>query len=385
MQAGKLAVVALAAATTTGLALPASAASTHRDAVGTVTVLASGLNNPRGLTWAHGKLWLAEGGRGGTDCPAGVLGPDGGPQCFGPTSSIDVIAPGRVTRVVTGLISFASPNGAGAEGVEAVAPAAKGLLAVFGGSVVGNFAEFPETARLTPSDDRLARAQLGRLATVKGHRLAAISDVGDSDYSWTAVHRDLAPDDQFPDANPNAVLAVGATTYVIDAASNTLDAVDAAGNVKQLTYIPNSGESDAVPTCLAVARNGLLYIGELAPGAPANGSKIYTYNPRSKRLKVWKSGFNVVDGCGFDAAGSFYVVELQKHGFNPGPEGDPAGDVIKIAKNGKRTVLGAGKLFFPQGFATDGKHHIFVSNWSVMPGTSLAPGGPTGQVVRIDV
>ena len=384
MRPRKLTVVAFAAASAVGLALPASAVPAHRSAAGGVTVLASGLNNPRGLTWAHGKLWLAEAGRGGTDCPTGVLGPDGQPVCYGPTSSIDVIAPGRVTRVVTGLLSFSSPNGLAAEGVEAVAPAAKGLLAVFGASVVGTFTEFPETSHLTPSDDRLARAELGMLATAKGHRVAATADVGDSDYSWTAVHQNLVPD-QYPDANPNAVLPVGATTYVADAGANTLSSVDNAGNVHQLAFIPNNGMSDGVPTCLAVGSNGLIYIGELAPGARAGGSNVYTYNPKSKRLKLWKSGFNTVDGCGFDANGSFYVVELQSHGFNPSPTGNPAGDVIRIAKNGKRTVLGAGKLFFPQGFATDGKHHIYVSNWSVQPGTSIAPGAPTGQVVRINI
>ena len=383
MRARTIAVLsAVAAATAT--ALPATALPARSSAAGAVTVIASGLNNPRGLTWAHGRLWLAEAGRGGTDCPAGVLGPDGSPTCYGPTASIDIVGPHKVQRVVRGLISFAGPGGVAAEGVEAVAPAAKGVLAVFGESVVGTFTEFPETSFLTPADDTIARAELGRLAVTSGHRVKVLSDVGDSDYAWTAVHLNLVPD-QYPDANPNAVLGVGNTTYVADAGANTLDSVDAAGNVKQLAFIPNNGKSDGVPTCLAAAPNGLIYIGELAPGAPTNGSKIYSYNPKTKRLKVWKTGFNVVDGCGFDATGNFYVVELQAHGFNPGPDGDPSGDVIRIAKNGKRTVLGAGKLFFPQGFATDGKHHIYVSNWSIMPGTPLAPGGPTGQVVRIDV
>ena len=70
-------------------------------------------------------------------------------------------------------------------------------------------------------------------------------------------------------------------------------------------------------------------------------------------MTVWKTGFTVVDGCGFDKWGNFYAVEFQAHGFNPGPTGNPAGDVIKIAPNGTRTVLGEGKLFYPQGFATD--------------------------------
>jgi hypothetical protein len=44
-----------------------------------VSVVASGLNNPRGVAFAHGRLYVAEAGKGGTDCPAGAKGPEGGP------------------------------------------------------------------------------------------------------------------------------------------------------------------------------------------------------------------------------------------------------------------------------------------------------------------
>jgi sugar lactone lactonase YvrE len=98
---------------------------------------------------------------------------------------------------------------------------------------------------------------------------------------------------------------------------------------------------------------------------------------------VWKRGFNVVDGCGFDKSGNFYAVEFQATGFNPGPTGNPAGDMVEISKSGKRSVLGAGKLFYPQGFATDSNGNVYVSNWSIMPGKPSAAGAPTGQIVRI--
>lgn len=209
-----------------------------------------------------------------------------------------------------------------------------------------------------------------------------MSDVGDLDFGWSAVHQNLVPD-QFPDANPNALAVVGSTTYVVDAASNTLDAVDQRGNVRQLAFVPSPAASDAVPTCVAAGPGRNLYVGELAPGAPLNGGSIYRYNLRTRRLSVWKTGFNVVDGCGFDTAGNFYAVEFQSHGFNPGPSGDPSGDIIRIARNGTRTVLGAGQLFYPQGFATDRQRRIYVSNWSIFTGTPPKPGGPTGQVVRL--
>ncbi len=349
----------------------------------TVTVLASGLNNPRSVTWSAGRLYVAEAGKGGLDCPTGLMGPDGGPTCVGRTGSIAQIYGGRAHNVVSGLFSMAGQGGIGAEGVMGLtATGADDLTAVFGESVAGAFASLPKGSSFTRSDSAAARAQLGRLATVDDGRLALRADVGDSDYAWSVRHKNLVPD-QFPDANPNYVKVVGNTTYVIDSASNTLDAVTRGGHVRQLAFFPNPPQRDAVPTCVDRGPDGALYIGALAPAAAPNTGNIYRYSPHTGRLSIWKTGFNVVDGCGFDSKGNFYAVEFQAHGFNPSPSGNPAGDIIKITPNGTRTVLGAGGLFYPQGFASDPAGNIYVSNWSIFPGTPAHPGMPTGEVVRL--
>jgi hypothetical protein len=220
------------------------------------------------------------------------------------------------------------------------------------------------------------------LYSVSGTGDRNLADVGDSDLAWSGVHQSLVPSD-FPDANPNALLQLGRVTYVVDAGSNVLSSVDARGDVKQLVFFPNLGSGDGVPTCVAKGRDNALYVGELAPHAALNQGKVYRYSLSTGRLSVWQSGFNVVDGCGFDHDGNFYAVEFQAHGFNPGPTGNPAGDIVKISRHGKRSVIGAGSLFFPQGFAVDPKGNIYVSNWSIMTGTPSQPGGPTGEVVRI--
>jgi hypothetical protein len=245
---------------------------------------------------------------------------------------------------------------------------------------MGVLAALPSGQKFS-SADTAANHQWGRLASVAGTHLKVISDVGDADFKWSAKHKSLVPK-QFPDANPNALLQVGSTTYVVDAASNTLDTLNAKGHIVRRAFFPNSGSSDAVPTCVAKGPDGNLYVGQLAPGAKKNGSVVFRYNTSTHHTSVWKRGFNVVDGCGFDKAGNFYAVELQANGFNPGT-GNPAGDVIEISKSGKRTVLGAGKLDYPQGFATDSKGNVYVSNWSIMPGTPTGSGAPVGQVVRI--
>lgn len=348
----------------------------------TVSVVVSGLNNPRGLAFAHGHLYVAEGGTAGSDCPKGAKGPTGGQLCIGLTSALAVISHGAAHPILSGLISNSDTGPVATEGLEAVAGTPSGLRVLFGESLRGALASLPPGATVTPVDAAAASSQLGRLDSVTGRHLKVLADVGDADYRWSKTHKNLVPA-QFPDANPNALVQIGSTTYVVDAASNTLDSVDAKGHVRQLAFFPNPPARDAVPTCVAPGPGGNLYVGQLAPGAHHNGAVIFRYNIAKRHFSVWKRGFNVVDGCGFDNAGNFYAVELQANGFNPSPTGNPAGDVIEIAKNGKRTVLGAGKLFFPQGFATDSQGNVYVSNWSIMPGTPTRPGGPTGEIVRI--
>lgn len=242
------------------------AAEATPGAASTVTVVASGLNNPRGVAWSSGRLYVAEAGTGGSDCPAGLMGPEHRPVCVGLTGSIAQIDRGRARNIVSGLFSSAGPGGAAASGVAGLTAAhGDDLKVVMSESVAGTFSALPKGTAFTPADTAAARAQLGRVATVEEGRLRLGAHVGDADYAWSARHKNLVPD-QFPDANPNAVKVVGDTTYVVDAASNTLDSVTRSGLVRQLAFFPNPAHSDAVPTCIDRGPDGALYIGELAPG-----------------------------------------------------------------------------------------------------------------------
>src|SRR3979411_2387027 len=67
---------------------------------GAVTVIAQGLNNPRGLAWGpQGALWVAEAGTGGKTCMPGPRGK----QCFGLTGSCSRIDFGRPARAAPAL------------------------------------------------------------------------------------------------------------------------------------------------------------------------------------------------------------------------------------------------------------------------------------------
>ena len=75
-------------------------------------VIASGLDNPRGLAFGpDGALYVAEAGRGGTSTLCDVGG-NGQPRCYGPTGAITRITGiGVHDRIVTGLPSLAGANG----------------------------------------------------------------------------------------------------------------------------------------------------------------------------------------------------------------------------------------------------------------------------------
>jgi hypothetical protein len=339
-----------------------------------ITVIASHLNNPRGLSAAGGKLYLAEAGRGGSTCL--------GSTCVGLTGSIDMVATSGVTRLVTGLISISSPGGIAGEGMVAVSASGGVVYGQFGGNTFG----IP-TSGLPTFLLQAAHKDIGQFGWASNGAFVPKAGVGDHDFIWANAHLSLNP--QFPDSNPNGLLVTAAGTFVADAGANTLDQVTPDGKVHVLTYfgVPTGSVTDAVPTCVAKGPDGALYIGELLGGNPAAGHarvwRVAVSNGKATK-SVWATGLTTVQGCGFDSSGNFYATEFQVGGFNPSPTGNPLGAVVKIAPNGTRTTLGMGSLFFPSGFAT-WNGTLYVSNCSIAPATGLAPTlcQNGGQVVAI--
>ncbi len=351
----------------------AVAPSAEAAGAGTVTVVAQHLDNPRGLAFnARGELYIAEAGHGGNVCLGD--GPEG-PQCAGLTSGMSRLANGQVSKVVDHLISLASPDGTGAEGLVGVSTQGNNVY----GQIGLNTSGIPPQAPPGEVIDA-AKAQLGKTIAIDRHdgSWKAWAATGDADYAWTNDHKNLQPD-QFPDANPNALATRGGTQYVADAGANLVAQADRHGNVSTLAYlpVPPGSVTDAVPTCVAIAPDGSLYVGELLGGSYQPGHARVWRIANGQATVKW-TGFTGIQGCGFDTAGNFYATEFQANGmFGP----DPSGAVIKVSPTGTKTTLGVGSLNFPSGFAyRDGA--IYVSNWSIMPAQNA---GPTGQVVKIAV
>lgn len=140
---------------------------------------------------------------------------------------------------------------------------------------------------------------------------------------------------------------------------------------------------------VALDPSGTIYVamtgapcGAKLPAAFKAQSRVFRIVPGGKPT-VYKTGFNKITGLAFDKNGVMFVTEWS---IDPTDQNNAKGDVVAVPRQGKWSRLGEGKLFFPAGAAVGADGALYVSNWSVLPGTP-AEGGPfkgkTGELVRL--
>ena len=364
-------------------------------------VVAWGLNSPRGLAvGANGDVYVSEAGSLGEDC----VNPKDGP-CFGFTSAI---------QRYTGLGTATSSRETLASGIVSMAmlrPEGPEVLGVAGidltdeGELVGimMFSDPGIRSRFTATDppyvpaaglDAAITGYAGRLISVgDSGPMRVLADVGSENYAWAKKNKDQswAPDGQFPDSNPYAVLADdGGRFWVADAGANAIVLVQEQGGKytqKLVAFIPNPVTGGAaVPTC--IARQGdWLYIGTLDFAGNFGGAEptsiVFRVNVNATdpftAAEAWAGGFDPITGCAI-INGSLYVSEwatkATKYEF---------GAVVRIpiksdGSAGTRRVI-ANDLVQPAGIAALG-NRILVVNHSISPAGS-GPGEPGGQIVRL--
>ena len=316
----------------------------------TVQVVASGLNNPRGIEIGpDGAVYIAEAGAAGTKmCQKGPEGE----QCLGFTGSIDRVAGGTKSRYGAGFLSGGGRDGSFSVGMDDVAIAPDGT--VYG---------IMSTPGLDPEHfGPQVAAQAGYVMRIdRGGKTA----VGENVTKYEVGHN---PAKDNVDSDPYGIAWSPLGLAVADAAGNSLLLLHPNGTLSCLMTFKaeNFGGHYAqrVPTTV-VWHDGAFYVGELGGGGTPNGqSHVWKVVPGQGKTMV-ATGLTAITGLAFGPDGSMYVSELTKHGLAAAEKGDLAGAIIRIWPDGHRTTIAPPELVAPAGIAVAGDNTIYVVTGSV--------------------
>jgi hypothetical protein len=209
-------------------------------------------------------------------------------------------------------------------------------------------------------------------------------------------------------SNPNGLaLLSNGRILVVDAEGNDLLLVRRNGSIQTVARFPTRtvpwpsglGEgpppgtpvpSEAVPTAVAVGPDGAWYVAELR-GFPftAGKSRIWRVDPRargvecgsSSRCRVYRDGFTSVIDLTF-GDDRLYVLEIAKQGLLAVEVfGAPPIGALWAVEGRRKSELARGTLLAPGGVAVGATRRGEVA--FITTGTIFGPG--KGQVVRLDV
>ena len=286
----------LALVLTTGTPLAASAQDATpaaSPAAGAPPVVASGLTNPRGMTWgADGTLYVALAGNGGTNPGVGEpLPPPAGPEVGGgPSAAVAAIGPdGCPVAVATGLPSSLDVIST-VVGVADVAILGDQLYALVsgGGGSHGN----PDQ----PSG-------LYRVYADGSFELAADLQ------SWYKANPVARPAEVEPDGQWYGMVAAsdGTALWVVESNGGQVLTVTPDGTI---TRVADLSQGHPVPTGIALAPDGGVYVGYLTAFPFVDGtSRVDRVAPDGSVSTVW-SGLSMVTGIAVAPDGTLYATEM---------------------------------------------------------------------------
>ncbi len=336
-----------------------------------VEVVASGLDNPRGIDVSpFGAVYVTEAGRGG-DGPCRES-PEGGEECVGASGAVTRVWHGSQRRVVEGLPSLANATGEGATGPQDIE------VGPFGGAriVVGLGGPAEQRAALGPLGPLFG--QLHRISP--SGRVRPIADLA-------AYESSADPDEDGADSNPNSLVGGLLRTVVADAGGNDLVKVGLGGRISTLAVFadrlvpppgppaPPSIPMDSVPTSVVKGPDRAYYVGELTGFPfPVGGANVYRVPRQGGEPEVVAGGFTNITDIAFGPDGRLYVLEFATNSIL---SGDPAGALKRVNRDGSVETLLTEGLIAPTGLAVDRKGWAYISNKGALAGA--------GEVLRVKV
>ena len=396
----------------------------------TWSTVATGLDNPRLLSFSGGSLYVAESGRGGTGPCA--TGPEGDRVCLGSTGAITKVVSKRTKvrahkksrsttwlttvkqkRVVTGLPSLAGPDGGAATGPTDVVVAGRRWTATIGlggtpevraqfgsgGTLLGTLS----TGTLGPDRKQHATKQHDRRAGEDGAGATLLADLAGHEAATD-------PDGNGADSNPAGLAADRKGFVAVDAGGNDLlrIAVTKSSHKSQKTgrahakvrtlrgtvstlavfpqvnvpspFPPAEGEPgevpmDAVPTSAVKGPDGAWYVSQLTGFPfPTNGASIFRVVP-GRAPTVYATGLTNVTDLAWHR-GKLYAVQLADAGLLNVGEGQlPVGSLRVIGKGTSKVV--AEGLPAPYGVALKGDN-AYVTTCAVCAGGGSVAKVPLG-------
>ncbi len=314
----------------------------------TVTVYASGLENPIGIEIdGQGRLWVAESGTGNDDSQVSIVTTDG-----------------QVHPFLVGLpseIVFGDPMGA----MHVHFDVNGDLLIVQGGGFDSLSASIlrVDTSGFSPGDPPFGVGNI-----------QAVYDIGT-----------FVLGQGFAESNPFRV-AIGPNDdlYITDAAANAIIRLErSTGDLSVFVTFDPIGSGDAVPTGIVYAGNSF-YVGVLTGFPYTQGTaKVYEVD-LSSNVSIFRDGLTAVVDLNVDPRDSNLVV-LQIGGIQPN-----AGGIYKLFSGGATDTLADG-LNFPTGMHFNPSGDLFVSTFddgqilkvnSTVSSVLTSPGLPEGFVLQ---
>jgi SMP-30/Gluconolactonase/LRE-like region len=306
-------------------------------ATGSLAVVASGLTNPRGFGWGpDGQLYLALAGWGGD---TKIAAAPGFTASIGLSSSVVTVADGCTTPLVRGLVSAKWEEAGWVWGAMDVAFLDGDPYVLVSGAG-------PTWASPT--------SRSGVFKLNSDGTMTLVADLT----TWKPEH---PPKSIPPDYNADGSLfdleAAGDSLYLADAVGGQVLKVTPAG---EISIVADLSEGHPVPTGLAVADDGTVYVGyENAIPYPNGSSKVSKIAPDGAVTDAW-TGLTRVSDVVLGPDGALYAAELSTNNTDTEPYVHPGtGRVVKQTGPDSLEVLVDG-LDFPVGlgFGPDGALYV---------------------------